>query len=68
MKQIISLFFAFILFLNAGIAQEIKSPNQLVSLQFSLQADGSPSYTVNYKNKAIIKPSKLGFELEKDPS
>ncbi len=67
MKQIISLFFAFILFLNAGIAQEIKSPNQLVSLQFSLQADGSPSYTVNYKNKAIIKPSKLGFELEKDP-
>jgi len=67
MKQIISLFFAFILFLNAGIAQEIKSPNQLVSLQFSLQADGSPSYTVNYKNKPIIKPSKLGFELEKDP-
>ncbi len=67
MKQIISLFFAFILFLNAGIAQEIKSPNQLVTLQFSLQADGSPSYTVNFKNKSVIKPSKLGFELEKDP-
>lgn len=67
MKQIISLFFAFILFLNAGIAQEIKSPNQLITLQFSLQADGSPSYTVHYKNKAVIKPSKLGFELEKDP-
>ena len=67
MKQIISLFFAIILFLNAGFAQEIKSPNQLVTLQFSLQADGSPSYTVHYKNKAVIKPSKLGFELEKDP-
>ena len=67
MKQIISLFFAFILFLNAGIAQEIKSPNQLVTLQFSLQADGSPLYTVNFKNKSVIKPSKLGFELEKDP-
>lgn len=67
MKQIISLFFAIILFLNAGFAQEIKSPNQLITLQFSLQADGSPSYTVHYKNKAVIKPSKLGFELEKDP-
>ena len=67
MKQIISLFFAIILFLNAGFAQEIKSPNQLVTLQFSLQADGSLSYTVHYKNKAVIKPSKLGFELEKDP-
>ena len=67
MKQIISLFFAIILFLNAGFAQEIKSPNQLVTLRFSLQADGSPSYTVHYKNKAVIKPSKLGFELEKDP-
>ncbi|HQS55633.1 MAG TPA: glycoside hydrolase family 97 protein, partial [Sediminibacterium sp.] len=28
--------------------------------------DGTPTYTLTYKNKEVIKPSKLGFELEKD--
>jgi hypothetical protein len=67
MKRFTILFLSILFFFSSITAQEIKSPNQLVTLQFSLQADGSPSYTVNFKNKSVIKPSKLGFELEKDP-
>ncbi len=50
--------------LNFSIAQELKSPNGNVVMQFSLQKDGSPTYQLKYKNKAVIKPSKLGLELK----
>lgn len=36
-------------------------------MDFSLQKDGTPMYRLSYKNKEVIKTSKLGFELEKDP-
>ncbi|GEL10138.1 glucan 1,4-alpha-glucosidase SusB [Flavobacterium glycines] len=35
-------------------------------MEFSLQSDGTPSYSLNYKNKVVIKPSKLGLELKND--
>jgi hypothetical protein len=35
-------------------------------MEFSLQNDGTPSYSLNYKNKAVVKPSKLGLELKND--
>jgi glucan 1,4-alpha-glucosidase len=50
--------------LNFSIAQELKSPNGNVVMQFLLQKDGSPTYQLKYKNKAVIKPSKLGLELK----
>ncbi|MEP6710854.1 MAG: glycoside hydrolase family 97 protein [Ferruginibacter sp.] len=46
--------------------QELSSPNGKVVMVFSLQADGSPSYTLKYKNQAVIKPSLLGLELKND--
>jgi hypothetical protein len=49
-------------------AQEIKSPNGNLSLTFTLQPQGVPSYSLTYKGKAVIKPSRLGLELKKDPS
>lgn len=55
-------------FFSVAIAQELKSPNGKLTLGFSLQKDGTPIYTLNYKNKEVVKPSKLGFELEKDPT
>ncbi len=66
MKHLISLFISFILFFSITTAQELKSPNEKITLSFSLQSDGTPSYTLHYKNKVVIKPSKLGLELEKD--
>ena len=34
-----------------------------VSLHFTLSENGSPAYEVSYKNRPVIKPSPLGFEL-----
>lgn len=49
----------------SGNAQELKSPNSELSMQFSLQT-GVPSYTLSYKGKNVIKPSRLGLELKDD--
>lgn len=57
---------ACIVLLNSAAAQELKSPNGKLTLGFSLQKDGTPVYVLNYKGKAVVKPSKLGLELEKD--
>lgn len=67
MRYIISVFVAIVLSANTLYAQSLKSPNQKLELTFSLLQDGTPSYSLQYKNKPVIKPSKLGFELEKDP-
>ena len=46
-------------------AQQVKSPNGNVVVNFSLQ-DGVPTYEMSYKNKVVVKPSHLGLELAKD--
>src|SRR5436190_9923250 len=35
-------------------------------MNFSLLENGTPSYTLVYKGKVVIKPSKLGLELKSD--
>ena len=51
-----------------AMAQQQSSPDGNVVLTFSLKADGTPSYKVSYKNKAVINESTLGFTLKKaDP-
>ncbi|GGA70285.1 alpha-glucosidase [Flavobacterium palustre] len=35
-------------------------------MEFSLQSDGTPVYSLNYKGKVVVKPSKLGLELKND--
>jgi hypothetical protein len=47
-------------------AQELTSPNGKFILTFNLQPDGTPAYSLVYKSKAVIKPSKLGLELKDD--
>ena len=53
-------------FLGSVQAQQLKSPNGKLVMEFALQANGTPSYQLNYKNKAVIKTSKLGLELKND--
>ncbi|ULC59185.1 glycoside hydrolase family 97 protein [Flaviramulus sp. BrNp1-15] len=49
-------------------AQELKSPNGELTMQFSLENAGRPTYKLSYKNKSVIKPSHLGLELKNDKS
>ena len=45
------------------VSRELKSPNGEISLTFSL-AGGTPSYSVNFKNRPVLRPSALGFEFK----
>ena len=47
-------------------AQEVKSPDGNVVVNFSLDSKGCPTYTLSYKGKTVCKPSKLGLTLAKD--
>lgn len=47
-------------------AQQLTSPNGELTMQFSLQEDGTPTYKLQYKNQEVIKESRLGFHLKND--
>lgn len=49
-------------------AQKITSPDGNVSLEFSLNENGVPTYKVDYKGLAVINPSTLGIELNEENS
>ena len=66
MKKLIQVLFVLLISINSSIAQELKSPNGEFTMSFSLLQDGTPTYALSYKNKPIIKSSKLGFELKND--
>ncbi|MBS7252951.1 glycoside hydrolase family 97 protein [Flavobacterium branchiicola] len=64
-----NLFFAsLVLFAISSIAnaQQLKSPEGKFVMEFSLQSDGTPTYNLKYKNKEVVKTSKLGLELKDD--
>lgn len=62
MKKNILLLFLFV----ASIvqAQSILSPSQKITLDFKLNDDGKPIYSVSYLSTKIINPSFLGLELK----
>ncbi|WP_083322407.1 glycoside hydrolase family 97 protein [Hymenobacter lapidarius] len=66
-RQALALFCLCLLWHAAG-AEEIKSPNGQLRLQFALQADGVPTYHLTYKGRDVIKTSKLGFDLKNAPA
>ena len=65
MKKIVSLILVLTAIFGAS-AQEFQSPNGNFKMSFSLENDGTPSYQLFFKNKEVIKKSKLGLELQKD--
>ncbi len=46
----------------------VMSPSGNVSVEFGLQEDGRPRYSVDYKNKSVVLASGLGLELSDAPS
>lgn len=49
-------------------AQNLRSPNGNLSLDFSLSGAGEPTYRLSYKGKNVIAASKIGFELKDQPA
>ena len=66
MRKLVLLAFLSLTLFNICIAQELKSPDGKFVMNFSLVENGTPSYTLMYKGKVVIKPSKLGLELKSD--
>ena len=67
MKFLYILSFSVLLsFFNLANSQELKSPNGELTLKFSLDNNGKPTYELSYKNKDVIKPSHLGLVLKDD--
>lgn len=50
------------------ISTEITSPDSDIHVAFSLNEEGIPSYSVDFKSKPIIETSTMGFELKDTPS
>lgn len=67
MNKLFSTFFLLVTLISVQ-AQEISSPDKNLKLKFSLTGNGVPTYELNYKNKAVIKTSKLGIETKDIPS
>ena len=43
--------------------QVLESPDGNLRMTFTLASDGTPQYALDYKGKAVVLPSPLGFEL-----
>nr|WP_319400156.1 glycoside hydrolase family 97 protein [uncultured Carboxylicivirga sp.] len=61
MKKLIFLI-NMVLFTSVMYGQGLSSPDGNFKMQFQI-VDGKPSYKLDYKGKAIVKESHLGFEL-----
>ena len=61
MKKILTLLIA----CTAGAlnAQTLQSPDKNLTLTFSVQEGGKPTYALSYKGQEVIAPSHLGLEL-----
>ena len=66
MKKLFLASFILFAFSSTAIAQQLKSPQGEFEMQFSLSNDGTPTYSLKYKNKEVVKTSKLGLELKND--
>lgn len=61
------LFFLFSYLVSAPFtmrAEELKSPDGNLLMRFEVNGEGTPVYELTYKRKPVIKPSRLGLEIE----
>lgn len=62
MKKI-HMLLSFFLIVGMMMAQDLRSPNGNLEMNFSVDQQGTPVYTLKYKGKTVINPSKLGLAL-----
>ncbi|MDO6431890.1 glycoside hydrolase family 97 protein [Flavitalea sp. BT771] len=59
----------FVLFLQHVSAQQLVTAGMnKVKMSFSLDGEGSPVYAVEFSGRPVIRPSRMGFKLDKDSS
>lgn len=66
-KNVWRFLFSLILFVfsaSFASAEELKSPDGNLSMRFDVNDEGTPVYELTYKQMPVIKPSKLGLEVE----
>lgn len=64
LKSIAALFlFATVALTSNG--QILKSPDGALSMKFTLTGEGTPQYTLDFKGKTVVNPSRLGFEIKR---
>ena len=68
MKKMIATVCVFLSIATAAKGQTVTSPDGNLSVTFSLTAQGVPTYQVDYKGIAVVKPSTLGLELNEENS
>ncbi|UEG53725.1 glycoside hydrolase family 97 protein [Mucilaginibacter daejeonensis] len=68
MRSILLCTVVVLLAVSTARAQTITSPNKNLKLTFALQGNGVPTYQLSYKQKEVIKTSKLGIETKDVPS
>lgn len=49
-------------------AQSVKSPDGNITVDFALTKGGEPTYRLSYRNRPVIKESKMGFVLKDAPA
>ena len=45
-------------------AETILSPDGNLKMDFTLSNDGQPTYSLTYKGREVVKPSRLGFTIK----
>ena len=68
MKNMIAAVCVFLFAAAVSKGETVVSPDGNLSVTFSLTAQGVPTYQIDYKGKAVIKPSTLGIELNEENS
>lgn len=66
MKKKISMIALLCISFMASAQQKLTSPDGNLVMTFQLNGEGAPVYDLTYKEKAVIKPSKLGLELKRE--
>lgn len=51
---------------GAAAQQTLQSPDGTLSLRFALAENGAPTYSLDYKGRAVVLPSRLGLSLRGD--
>lgn len=51
------------LFSTFAFASELLSPDGNLKMNFSLNGDGTPVYKLSFKDKDVVRESRLGFEI-----
>jgi len=68
MRKSILLFLCLLCVSTWAQAQVINSPDKNLTLTFALKENGVPTYQLDYKNKSVLKSSKLGLQTKDVPS